>query len=84
MNPAERYPAVLLLVFGAIWAALAIAPSYRQDWLLENVLIFVAVPLLVATSRTLRFSNAANFATAFRRWTGVTPGEFRRHMKRKS
>jgi putative membrane protein len=59
MKPAERYPAVLLLVFGAVWIALAIAPSYRQDWLLENVLIFVAVPLLVATSRTLRFSNGA-------------------------
>jgi len=59
MKPAERYPAVLLLVFGAIWIALAIAPSYRQDWLLENVLVFVAVPLLAATSRTLRFSNRA-------------------------
>jgi putative membrane protein len=59
MKPAERYPAILLLVFGTVWIALAIAPSYRQDWLLENVLIFVAVPLLVATSRTLRFSNAA-------------------------
>ncbi len=59
MKPAERYPAVLLLVFGAIWIALAIAPSYRQDWLLENILVFVAVPLLAATSRTLRFSNRA-------------------------
>ena len=59
MNPAERYPAVLLLAFGAIWTALAIAPSYRQDWLLENVLVFVAVPLLAATSRSLRFSNRA-------------------------
>jgi putative membrane protein len=47
------------LAFGAIWTALAIAPSYRQDWLLENVLVFVAVPLLAATSRTLRFSNRA-------------------------
>jgi len=59
MKPAERYPAVLLLVFGAIWTALAIAPSYRQDWLLENMLVFVAAPLLAATSRTLRFSNRA-------------------------
>jgi putative membrane protein len=59
MKPAERYPTVLLLVFAAIWTALAIAPSYRQDWLLENVLTFVAVPLLVATARTLRFSNVA-------------------------
>ena len=53
MKPAERYPAILLLVFGAVWTVLAIAPSYRQDWLLENVLIFVAVPLLVATSRSM-------------------------------
>jgi putative membrane protein len=59
MKPAVRYPAVLLLAFGAIWTALAIAPSYRQDWLLENVLVFVAVPLLAVTSRTLRFSNRA-------------------------
>ena len=59
MKPAERYPAILLLIFGAIWIALAIAPSYRQDWLLENVLVFVAIPLLVATSRSLRFSNRA-------------------------
>ena len=59
MKPAERYPAALLLVFGVLWTALAIAPSYRQDWLLENVLIFVALPLLVATSRSLRFSNFA-------------------------
>jgi len=59
MNPAMRYPAILLLAFAAVWTALAIAPWYRQDWLLENVLVFVAVPLLVATSRTLRFSNGA-------------------------
>jgi putative membrane protein len=59
VKPEVRYPAVLLLAFGAIWTALAIAPSYRQDWLLENVLVFVAVPLLAATSRTLRFSNRA-------------------------
>jgi len=59
MKPAERYPAVLLLAFGAIWTALAIAPWYRQDWLLENLLVFVAVPLLAITSRTLRFSNGA-------------------------
>lgn len=29
-------------------------------------------------AESLRFSSAANFATAFRRWTGVTPSEFRR------
>ena len=68
MKPAERYPVVLLLVFGAVWSALAIAPSYRQDWLLENVLIFVAVPVLVATSRNTGTSKPASVSTAMPMW----------------
>ncbi len=59
MKSTDRYPAILLSVFIVIWAALAIAPWYRQDWLLENLLVFIAVPLLAATSRSLRFSNYA-------------------------
>jgi putative membrane protein len=59
LHHSDRYPAALLAAFGAIWAALAIAPWYRQDWLLENVLVFIAVPLLAATYRSLRFSNFA-------------------------
>jgi len=59
MKSTDRYPAVLLSLFIVIWAALAIAPWYRQDWLLENLLVFIAVPLLAATSRSLRFSNHA-------------------------
>ena len=63
--------------------------QYRE--LFESVQADLARQLLVDTTmqvqdvaEALRFSNAANFATAFRRWTGVTPGEFRRHMKRKT
>jgi putative membrane protein len=59
MAPSDRYPAGLLAAFVAIFAALAIAPWYRQDWLLENLLVFIAVPLLVANYRRLRFSNFA-------------------------
>jgi putative membrane protein len=59
MAPSDRYPLALLLAFVAIFAALAIAPAYREDWLLENLLVFVAVPLLVANYRRLRFSNFA-------------------------
>jgi AraC-like DNA-binding protein len=29
-------------------------------------------------AESLRYSSAANFATAFRRWSGVTPTDFRR------
>jgi putative membrane protein len=59
MAPSDRYPAGLFAAFVLIFAALAIAPSYREDWLLENLLVFIAVPLLVANYRRLRFSNFA-------------------------
>jgi len=52
-----RYPMALLALFTLLWIALAIAPVYRQDWLLENVLVFIAVPLFVLTARRLRFSS---------------------------
>ncbi len=51
-----RYPLTLLSLFGLLWIALAIAPVYRQDWLLENLIVFIAVPILVLTARRLRFS----------------------------
>ncbi len=55
----HRYPLALLAAFAAIFAVLAIAPWYRQDWLLENVIVFVAVPLLALTCRRLRLSDLA-------------------------
>jgi putative membrane protein len=58
-KPGDRLPLILLIVFAAIWIALAIAPSYRQDWLLENLPVAVALPILIASHYRLRFSNAA-------------------------
>jgi putative membrane protein len=52
-------PSVLLAAFIAFWVAMAIAPLYRKDWLLENVLVFIAVPILILGYRRLRFSNGA-------------------------
>lgn len=52
-------PGVLLALYAVIWVALAIAPVSRQDWLLENLLVFLCVPLLIATRKRLRFSNAS-------------------------
>lgn len=46
-------------VLGVIWLALAIAPAYRQDWLLENVLVVIAVPLLARYGPSLRLSDAS-------------------------
>ncbi len=59
MQASDRYPAALLVAFAAIWLALAIAPWYRQDWLLENMIVFVSLPVFVGTYRRLRFSNLA-------------------------
>ena len=64
-HPAPRreqawtFPALLLGAFVVIFIALGIAPHYRQDWLLENLLVLVAVPVLVVTRHRLRFSNLA-------------------------
>jgi putative membrane protein len=52
----ERIKLGLLLVFVAVWIALGINPSYRQDWLLENALVLLAVPILVAGYRRMPFS----------------------------
>ncbi len=56
------FPAVLLAAFGVWFVALGIAPSFREDWLLENLLVFAAVPALVWGSRRLRFSNPVYLA----------------------
>ncbi|HEY0682221.1 MAG TPA: DUF2238 domain-containing protein [Steroidobacter sp.] len=55
----ERLPLVLLLLLIAVWLALALEPVSRQDWLLENILVLVTVPVLVATRHRMRFSNGS-------------------------
>jgi putative membrane protein len=55
----DRVPAACLAVFVTVWTALAIAPRYPETWLLENLLIFVAIPALVLTYRSFRFSDRA-------------------------
>ena len=55
-------PAALLVAYGLIWGALAVAPRHRADWWLENVLVFVAIPLLVWSSSRLRLRNISYVA----------------------
>lgn len=43
----------LLALYLAWWLLLAVAPWYRADWLLENVLAFIALPILVLIRRDL-------------------------------
>lgn len=53
------YPLVLLALFIALWTALALRPLYRQDWLLENVVVLIALAVFISTAKNLRFSNLA-------------------------
>ncbi|MHB1187521.1 DUF2238 domain-containing protein [Thiobacillus sp.] len=52
-----RYHAFLLGLFAAVWTWAAIEPRYPHDWLLENYLVFVFVPLIVLTGRYFRLSD---------------------------
>jgi putative membrane protein len=55
----HQYPLTLLAIFTILWLALAISPLDRHDWLLENALPLLSIPLLIATYRQLRFTNFA-------------------------
>ncbi|HKP86758.1 MAG TPA: DUF2238 domain-containing protein [Blastocatellia bacterium] len=52
-----RFQKILALIFLAAWVWAAINPSYRHDWLLENYLVFVFVPVIIFTGRYFRLSN---------------------------
>ena len=47
---------LLTLLFVATWIWAAIDPNDFDDWLLENILVFIFVPLLYLTGRYFRFS----------------------------
>ena len=53
----RRHVLVLAGVFGAVWLWSGWAPWHRQDWLLENALVAVALPVLWAIYRRLPFSR---------------------------
>jgi putative membrane protein len=44
-------------VYAVVWTAAAIAPVYRFDWFLENLLVVLAVGLLAASYRAFPLSN---------------------------
>ena len=61
-----RHAMTLLFLFLVIFAVLGLRPVSRQDWLLENVLVFVTLPILMLTSSRFRFSNTSyTFLFAF-------------------
>lgn len=55
----DRYALALLAAFAAWFAVLARAPSYRSDWLLENVILFALLPPLMLMHRYLPLSRVS-------------------------
>ena len=53
----RRYCQVTLGLYGLLWLALAVAPSDRAAWALENALVVAFVPMLVASMRWLPLSR---------------------------
>jgi putative membrane protein len=43
----NNYPKILFYAFFLIWILLAVNPTYRFDWFLENLLVFVVVPFTI-------------------------------------
>ncbi|WP_178862300.1 DUF2238 domain-containing protein [Thiomicrorhabdus cannonii] len=52
-----RYRLFLMLTFVLVWIWAAIDPVYPDDWLLENYLIFLFVPIILLISRAFRLSD---------------------------
>jgi putative membrane protein len=56
-NEHDRFAMLMLAAFAIIWGLLAIQPTDRPAWLLENVLVFVTIPLLLALHPKLPLSK---------------------------
>jgi putative membrane protein len=52
-----RYCLATLALYGLLWLALAISPKYRADWALENALVVLFLPALVASLRWFPLSR---------------------------
>ena len=53
----KLYFTILIAALAVLWAALALHPVDRSDWLLENVLLLMGVVVLVATRKRLPLSG---------------------------
>jgi putative membrane protein len=59
MNGRTKYQLFLFIAFLAAWILAAVHPLYRDGWLLENLLVFIFVPLLLVFSYFFRLSNVS-------------------------
>jgi len=55
----RRLLQVLCISYALIWIIAAIHPKDRSDWLIENLLVAISVPVLALTYHRLPLSNAS-------------------------
>lgn len=56
----HRFPLALLATYLAIWGFLAIEPLSRSDWILENLLVALTLPLLIVFHQRLHISRSSD------------------------
>ncbi len=52
-----RFLAILFALFAAVWIWAAINPVYPHDWLLENYLVFIFLPVILLSGCYFKLSN---------------------------
>lgn len=60
----KTYLTTLAILFAVLWAALAIAPLHRDDWVLENALLLLGAVVIFATHRAFPLSRIS-YTTLF-------------------
>lgn len=55
----KKYHWFLVLIFLAVWIWAAINPSFRHDWLLENYLVFIFVPIILFLGYYFKLSRVS-------------------------
>lgn len=55
----RKYLLVLAVLFAFIWTSLAISPLFREDWILENILVVAFVLGMAASWRWFPFSRVS-------------------------
>jgi len=55
----RRLLQIVVLCYAAVWIITAIRPVDRSDWLIENLLVFIAVPFLALTYRRTPLSDTS-------------------------
>ncbi len=54
-----KYKIFLVALFFIIWVWAAINPVYPHDWLLENYLVFIFVPIILLSGKYFKLSNVS-------------------------